>query len=151
MPSETFRGTLSSVSTLAQPLDRTSPLRYFTCDATIDGIEELGDSVRPGMRLQAEVVLERYDSVFVVPASAVTSKEGTNLVYVQSGKEYSPRQVETAAGSVGQTVVLSGLNEGEMVALANPFERRKLRLPDFSKGGSTIDSGPRFIRRMRFR
>jgi len=48
--------------------------------------------------------------------------------------------VKTGLSSHGQAIVLSGVKDGEVVALRNPFETRKLYLPDFSKA-TAADSG----------
>ena len=52
-------------------LERNSPLRYFTCDVSISDAGRDLKRIRPGMNLRGEVVLEKYDSCFVVPSSAV--------------------------------------------------------------------------------
>ncbi|RPI26674.1 MAG: HlyD family efflux transporter periplasmic adaptor subunit [Acidobacteria bacterium] len=136
VPEKEFHGKIRSASTLAQALERNSPLKYFSCDVEIlDAGIDL-KRIRPGMALKGEVVLAKYDKCFVVPASAVTAKDKNNLVYVQKGSDFLARTVETGLSTHGQAVVLNGVNNGDVVALRNPFETRKLTLPDFSKGGA---------------
>jgi multidrug efflux pump subunit AcrA (membrane-fusion protein) len=151
LPMTSFNGRLQSVSALAQPLERNSPLRYFTCDATIRGAGKYSKRIRPGMTLQAEVILEKYDSCFVVPASAVTAKDTENLVYVQQDKDFIPKHVEIAPGPYGQTVILNGVQEGEIVALHNPYETRQLHLPDFGKATGNMELRRPRMRGIRFR
>jgi multidrug efflux pump subunit AcrA (membrane-fusion protein) len=99
--------------------------------------------IRPGMNLRGEVVLEKYDSCFVVPSSAVTyrEKEKDSQVYVKKGDRFVAQNVQTGLSSHGEAVIVGGIEEGALIALRNPFEQRKLYLPDFSKG-STAQNGP---------
>jgi multidrug efflux pump subunit AcrA (membrane-fusion protein) len=142
LPEKRFQGVIESVTPLAQSLEPNSPLRYFTCDVRIRGAREYLKQIRPGMAVKAEIVLAEYDSCFVVPASAVTVKGSESLVYIRQDKTYVSRSVQTAQGSHGQAVILSGLRDGEIVALRNPFESRRLYLPDFSKATVGTDSRP---------
>jgi HlyD family secretion protein len=79
LPGKRFEGELTSVAALPRPLERNSPLRYFTCEAAISGTAKDLESIRPGMALNAEIVLDRYGSCFVVPGSAVTKKAPPTL------------------------------------------------------------------------
>ena len=75
---------------------------------------------------------------FVVPSSAVTyrEKEKDSLVYVKKGDKFVAKTVQTGLSSHGEAIILSGVEDGELIALRNPFETRKLYLPDFSKGSA---------------
>jgi HlyD family secretion protein len=143
IPDHVFNGTIKIVSATAQPLERNSPLRYFTCDVQVKDVTEYIRRIRPGMALKADVVIDKYDSCFVLPAGAVTFKDTENLVYVQKGDTFVARQVQTGLSSHGQTTVVEGLKEGETVALKNPFETRQLYLPDFSRAAASQQGGPR--------
>jgi multidrug efflux pump subunit AcrA (membrane-fusion protein) len=136
-----YHGTLRTVSTVAGSLERNSPLRYFTCDVSITDAGRDLKRIRPGMNLRGEVVLEKYDSCFVVPSSAVTyrEKEKDSLVYVKKGEKFVAAPVKTGLSSHGEAVILGGIEDGTLIALRNPFETRKLYLPDFSKGSSAQD------------
>jgi HlyD family secretion protein len=142
IPEREFHGTVRSVTALAQPLERNSPLKYFTCEVTIRdaGHEDL-KRIKPGMYLKADVVLEKYDSCFVVPAGAVTTKGTETLVYVKQGEKFVPRPVKVGAETHGQSTILSGVEESELIAMRNPFESRKAHLPDFSKAGAASGAG----------
>jgi HlyD family secretion protein len=136
LPDKEFHGEVRSVSSVAAALERNSPLKYFTCDVTIRDAGEYLKYIKPGMALLARVILEKYDSCFVVPASALTEKGNDILVYIKQGDTFVPRTVKIGMGKHGQATILSGVNEKELIALRNPFEVRKLKLPDFSKASS---------------
>lgn len=155
IPDKEFHGTISSVSSVAGSLERDSVLRYFTCDVAISDAGRDLKRIRPGMNLRADIVLEEYDSVFVVPSSAVTYNDKDSIVYVQVKDEFVPKAVETGLGSHGEAVILSGIEEGELLALRDPFKTRQLHLPDFSKGTQSDTFGgpggmpnPSMMRRM---
>ncbi len=141
IPDKEYHGTIRSVSSVAASLERNSPLRYFTCDVAITDAGRDLKRIRPGMNLRGDVVLQQYDSCFVVPSSAVTyrEKEKDNLVYVKKADKFVTQPVQTGLSSHGEAVILGGVEEGTLIALRNPFETRKLYLPDFSKG--TQDRG----------
>jgi HlyD family secretion protein len=138
IPEKEYHGTIRSVSSVAGALERNSPLRYFTCDVSISDAGRDLKRIRPGMNLRGDVVLEKYDSCFVVPSSAVTyrDKERDNQVFVKKGEKFVPKTVQTGLSSHGEAVIVGGVEEGTLIALRNPFETRKLYLPDFSKGSA---------------
>ncbi len=134
IPEKEFHGTISSVSSVAGTLERDSVLRYFTCDVAISDAGRDLKRIRPGMNLRADVVLQEYDSCFVVPSSAITYNDKDSIVYVKNGDDFVPKTVETGLGSHGEAVILSGIEDGDLIALRDPFKTRQLHLPDFSKG-----------------
>jgi hypothetical protein len=79
-----------------------------------------------------------------VPSGAVTprEKEKDSIVYVKKGNKFVAKTVQTGLSSHGEAIILSGVEDGELIALTNPFETRKLYLPDFSKGSATQGRGP---------
>jgi len=143
IPEKEYYGKIRSVSALAQPLDRQSPLIYFTCDVLITDAGSDMKRIKPGMAItRARVVPEKYENCYVVPASAVTEKGIDSLVYIKEGERFVGRSVKIGTGMHGQAIILSGVKEGELIALRNPFESRKAHLPDFSKAGVGGRGGP---------
>lgn len=138
---KSFHGTVRTVSALAQPLERGSPLKYFTCEVTITDAAQDLKRIKPGMSLKADVILDSYSACFVVPASAVTSKGTENIVYVKQGDKFVARTVKIGSGAHGQATILDGVKEKELVAMRNPYESRKVQLPDFSKAGAAGGRG----------
>jgi multidrug efflux pump subunit AcrA (membrane-fusion protein) len=137
LPDREFHGIVRSVSSVASTRERNSPLTYFTVDVTINDAGEYLRLIKPGMALLARVILEKYDSCYVVPSSAIDFKNDQALVYIKKGKDYERRNVKLGLGKHGQATILSGVNESELVALRNPFEEKKLKLPDFGKASAS--------------
>jgi hypothetical protein len=133
IPNHEFHGELSNVSPVAAALDINTPLTYFTCEVTITDAGQYLRLIKPGMNLQARVILEKYDSCFMVPSSAVDFRNDQNIVYIKKGNAWEKRVVKVGEGKHGQATILSGVNDRELIALRNPFETRQLKLPDFSK------------------
>lgn len=136
IPEKQFHGTIRSLTALAQTIERGSPLKYFTCEVTVrDAAQDL-KRIKPGMSLDADVILEQYDSCFVVPASAVVLKGTDIIVYVQKGEKWEAKRVDLGASAHGQATILGGITEQDLVAMRDPYESRKVRLPDFSKASA---------------
>jgi len=144
IPEKEYHGVIRTVSSVAGTIEMNSVLRYFTCDVAISDAGRDLKRIRPGMNLRGDIVLEKYDSCFVVPSSAVNyrEKERDSLVYVKTGDRFVPKAVQTGLSSHGEAVILGGVNDGDLIALRNPFETRKLYLPDFSKGSQTQGGRP---------
>ena len=92
-----------------------------------------GGLLRPGMFVQADVVLGPSRSVVVVPASAINYAPYGDSVYVvaemkgEDGRSYrGVRQqlVKVGASRGDQVAILSGLNPGEEVATSGLFKLR---------------------------
>ena len=147
IPDKEFHGTISSLSSVAGQIERDSVLRYFTCDVAITDAGGDLKRIRPGMSLEADVVLEEYDSCFIVPSSAVTIENNKSIVYVEKGEQkFEPREVEMGLGAHGEAAILDGIEEGEKIALQNPNGTRQLYLPDFSKGATSDQDMMRMMR-----
>jgi hypothetical protein len=136
LPDKELHGEVSTVSSIAATLERDSPLKYFTCNVTIRDAGSYLHRIKPGMTLQASVILETYDSCFMVPASTLDIKDEKTYVYVKQGEGFVKREVQVGLGKHGQVTILSGVDDKELIALGNPFETRQLKLPDFSKAPS---------------
>ena len=85
IPDKVYHGVIRTLSSTAQSLEHDSPLKYFTCDVSIADAGEDIKVIRPGMNVRGEVLLDNYDSCFVVPASAVTAKNGDTGLCPGSG------------------------------------------------------------------
>jgi len=81
-------------------------------------------------------------NVVHVPNQAVFEKDGKPLVYIKTGNRFEERYIKPAKRSESFLVVASGLQGGEIVALADPYAKKgdkKEKQP--SGGGPAGDSG----------
>jgi HlyD family secretion protein len=82
--------------------------------------------LRPGLLADVEIQVEKLPDVIHVPAQAVFQKNGQFLVYVQKNGKFEPRPVELVKQSESMMVISSGVQPGEIVAMADPtFDKKK--------------------------
>ena len=117
-PEEQFRGTIDFVGQVLDPHSRTARAR-----AIIDNPE---GELKPGMFVYASIEGQDSDGVvpivLAVPVASVTSVEGRDVVFVESGERtFEIRPVEVGESSGGWIEVRSGLAEGESIAVSGVF------------------------------
>ena len=79
--------------------------------------------LRPGMTANVDIVLEEKDDVVIAPDVAIryTDDENMGLVNIRTqGKDMEERKVSLGLSNGFETEILSGLSEGEEVALRPP-------------------------------
>jgi len=78
------------------------------------------ERVKPGISALVEIEAERQVNQLVVPVSAVFRDRESAFVFVEKEKTYEQREVEVGLSAANQTVILSGLDEGDKVTLGIP-------------------------------
>jgi multidrug efflux pump subunit AcrA (membrane-fusion protein) len=95
--------------------------RRFECRISLDNpVPEL----RPGMSAQIVVTTDEMKGVLSLPAQALFENDGRSFVYVQTGSGFTPKDVSLVRRNE-MRVVVTGVAEGQLVALANPTETAK--------------------------
>jgi multidrug efflux pump subunit AcrA (membrane-fusion protein) len=124
IPDREFTGDLDWISPIAFLQFRMTGTseKSFPARATL---KEQDDRLRPGMSGTAEVIIERLPDVLLIPARASFLHNGKPAVYVQRGQNFQIRNIEVGKRNDTDLVVLSGLNEGETVAMEDPAEAAK--------------------------
>jgi HlyD family secretion protein len=95
--------------------------RHFECKIAV---EDPSPELRPGMSAQLVVTTDEMRQVLSVPSQALFESDGRTFVYVRAGRSFAPKDVKLLRRNETRAVV-SGLSEGQMVALANPVEMAK--------------------------
>ncbi len=95
--------------------------RKFDCRMTLD---QASPELRPGMSSNLVITAETLDNVLWVPSQALFERDGRSFVYLKTANGFTPRDVTLIKRSESQAV-LTGVNEGEAVALSNPSEQKK--------------------------
>ncbi len=117
VPDRPFTGHVKEIGgTTGQPWDR-----HFECKITLDNPSP---ELRPGMSAMLVVTTEEMHNVLWLPAQALFESDGRTFVYVRSGANFTPKDVALVRRNESK-VVISGLAEGQEVALANPAEITK--------------------------
>ncbi len=124
IPDREFEAKLNWISPIAeQKFGSTGASnKLFPARATLNSLD---DRLRPGMSASAEVIIESMPGVILIPERASFIHEGEPAVWVQRDQEFEIRHIEVGNRNDSDLVVLSGLEEGEVVALENPEEAAK--------------------------
>jgi HlyD family secretion protein len=101
---------------------------HFECKASLD---ETSPELRPGMSTEVVISTETLHGALSIPAQALVDSSGTSFVYVRSGKAFTRQDVKLVRKNETRAVV-SGLSEGQVVALANPLEKAAEKKSDSS-------------------
>ena len=95
--------------------------RHFECKVALD---EKSDVMRPGMSTELVIDTETMHAVLSVPIQALFDADGVTYVYVKDGQTFARKDVKLVRKNETRAVV-SGLSEGQLVAMANPLEKPK--------------------------
>jgi multidrug efflux pump subunit AcrA (membrane-fusion protein) len=124
VPGRAFAGHVKEIGgTTGAPWDR-----HFQCRIALD---DPSPELRPGMSSNIVITTEQMKSVLSLPAQALFESDGRQFVYVRNGASFTPKDV-TLVRRNEMRVVVSGVNEGQLVALANPTDIQKKK----SAGGA---------------
>ena len=116
LPGKTFTGRIKSIGvTAGPPWDR-----HFE---TKVAIENPSPELRPGMTVRLVITTETMKNALWVPAQALFESDGRKFVYLKEGAGFSPKDVKLIRRSESK-VVLEGLSEGQLIAMANPDQMR---------------------------
>jgi multidrug efflux pump subunit AcrA (membrane-fusion protein) len=114
-PDLVLDGRVEAVGTLAVSGRRIS---YFVRTIPVRiSIEGSDHRVIPDLTASADVVLDEQDNALLIPREAVQESGGKTLVYIKDGETVAPREIEIGGYSNTQVSVISGLQEGEQIAI----------------------------------
>lgn len=108
-----FIGKVSATPPVFDPASRTLKVRV-----EVDNPRYL---LRPDMFVDVELP-NRFPNLLAVPAEALLDSGLKKVVYVERAPgQFEPREVETGRSFGGRVEILSGLKEGERIALSGTF------------------------------
>jgi HlyD family secretion protein len=117
-PGVKFRGKIDSIGALATgSWIQNYYIRKIPIRVKIDASDP---RLIPDLSGAADVTLERKDNVLRIPVEAVFTDSGKPTVYVRDGGRFVRRAVELGVESNTQVEVVSGLKDGEEVAIEKP-------------------------------
>lgn len=112
-------GTIMRKSPMGKPIRRGSQVKVYEVIASLDSA---AISVRPGLTITCDIFLNRVPDTLVIPTISIFEEDSLKLVYVEKGRKFAPRKVETAVGNNEFTVIKSGLHDTEIIAVTRPPE-----------------------------
>ena len=100
-----------------------STVKSFPARATLNSVDE---RLRPGTTASADIIVYKQPDTLTIPLQANFDSKGRPAVYVQNGKGgFTMRQIQVGRQNEDEVVVLSGLHEGDVVALVDPVKAAK--------------------------
>lgn len=117
-PDKVFKGKVERVASMATKKDWDAKIKTFEAIVSLD---EMDERMRPGMTCQVDIISQRISDVVSVPIEAVFEREGKTVVYVMGSRSAKQREVELGKRSTTHIIVTDGLDQGERIALRDPF------------------------------
>lgn len=117
LPGRPFTGRVKEVGGTSGPPWN----RHFECKI---GLDNPAAELRPGMSTNIVVTTDEMKGVLSLPAQALFENDGRSFVYLQTGAGFTQKDV-TLVRRNEMRVVVAGVAEGQLVALANPTETAK--------------------------
>ncbi|MBL8233968.1 MAG: efflux RND transporter periplasmic adaptor subunit [Bryobacterales bacterium] len=115
MPGKEFRGKVKNLGgTVGPPWDR-----RFECKLSLD---DPAAGLRPGMSVVITVTTQTVPNALWIPAQALFESDGRTFVYVKTPAGFTPQDVKLERRSESQ-IVVTGVKEGGLIALANPLQK----------------------------
>jgi len=113
-----FSGVVNSVANLAVNKKSSSKIKVFPVEILLDKAHK---NLLPGLTVSCRIIMDKIDDVLYVPLDAVTMEGEKYFVYKKSGKDYDKVEVETGVSNSDFIVITKGLEEGDKIALVNPY------------------------------
>lgn len=117
-PERELSGTISSISATAAPIERDSPVKYFTVVVALEQADP--EWIKPGAIVRAEIFINRLADAIAIPNQAVFRTEAGNRVLLKRGQELVEHTVSLGLRGANRSEVREGLQEGDEIALFPP-------------------------------
>lgn len=117
-PGQIFQARVTTIDTIAKPLEQDSPLKYFQVKATLEKTDP--SIMRPGNQLKAFIFVHHQADVITVPNQALFFQEGQVFVNIDKNGDIEKRSVKIGNRSLTRTVITEGVAVGEIVLLSQP-------------------------------
>lgn len=117
LPRKQFTGKVKDLgATAGVPWDR-----KFACHISLD---DPAPELRPGMTTEVSVTTDELKGVLWLPSQALFESDGKTFVYLKVGSSFTAKDVALVRRNEAR-VVITGVAEKQVVALANPAETGK--------------------------
>lgn len=117
LPEHPFKGTIRDLGGTTGPAWD----RKFACKISIDNPTR---ELRPGMTANMVITAETLKNVLWIPAQALFESGDREFVYVRTAQGFTAQDVKMVRRSDSK-VVVTGMKEGQEVALADPDQNKK--------------------------
>jgi multidrug resistance efflux pump len=119
-----FEGKVKNIGgTSGPPWDRRFEARI--------SLDKAAPELRPGMTSNMVITVDTLDNVLWIPSQALFESDGRTFVYARGLNGFVPHDVTLVRRSESQAVI-TGIKEGETVAMSNPDQQLKTSNPQQS-------------------
>ncbi|MCU1235814.1 MAG: Multidrug resistance efflux pump-like protein [Candidatus Solibacter sp.] len=119
-----FEGKVKNIGgTSGPPWDRRFEARI--------ALDKAAPELRPGMTSNMVITVDTLDNVLWIPSQALFESDGRTFVYARGPSGFVPHDVTLVRRSESQAVI-TGIKEGEIVAMSNPDQQLKTATPQKS-------------------
>ncbi len=112
-----FQGTVETVATFPASIKRGDPQKYFEVIVTLS--KQNTKLFVPGRKLQASIEINEMSRKIIVPLQSVFVEAKQSFVYLYENGDYKAAPVKLGQASLSHVEILSGLIEGQKIALTN--------------------------------
>ncbi|MDT8321840.1 MAG: HlyD family efflux transporter periplasmic adaptor subunit [Xanthomonadales bacterium] len=119
-PDRPLTGTVSAISATAAPIDRDSPVKYFTVTVALDQSDP--EWITPEAQVTAEIHIDRVENAIAVPNQAVFRDADGDWVLLRDGRQLQRRTVSLGLRGANRSQITAGLEAGDEIALYPPGE-----------------------------
>lgn len=117
-PDRPLTGKVSSISAVAAPIERDSPVNYF--EVTVDLDQSDPEWIIPGSIITATIHINRVEDTIAVPNQAIFREGEQNWVLLSDGGDLVRRDVRLGVRGPNRSEVVDGLQSGDEIALFPP-------------------------------
>ena len=117
-----FTGVVKDVANLAVNKQGSTKIKVFPVAIFLD---ETHKDLLPGLTVSCRIIIDKLEDTLYVPIDAINTEEGIHFVYKKTVTGFKKVEVETGRSNSDYTIIVNGLNEGDEVALTNPFTEEK--------------------------
>jgi RND family efflux transporter MFP subunit len=119
-PEKPLHGTITKISATASPIERNSPVKYFSVTVTLDDADP--DWIRPESQVTATIAINRIEDTIFIPNQAIFSDGSGDWVLLRKGKNLENQEIELGLRGANRSQIISGLEKGAKIALYPPEE-----------------------------
>ena len=118
-----YQGEVVSVANLAVNKERNSDIKVFPVEVLITDLNDA--KLMPGLTVSCKIIIDEINNVMFVPLEAIFSEMEQDYVFIKSGGSFKRRDVKTSLTNNDYVIIEEGLDEGDEVALIDPFASKQ--------------------------
>ncbi len=119
-PDRPLHGTITKISATASPIERNSPVKYFTVTVALDKADP--DWITPESQVSATIAINRVEDTIFVPNQAIFSDGSGDWVLMRKGRSLVKKEITLGLRGANRSQVVSGLARDAEIALSPPAD-----------------------------